>query len=203
VLREAARLGAWRLVAPGLRVDARRARLLAGAAAEGSAGPGGAGALAILALSGGGPAAEAAAARLGLSPGLREAIRRARLDGPRLLRGLAGAEGPAAAYRLLDGAGDLTAAWARLLGGTAAARRYLDLHLGPWRALPALATGDDVAALGVPRGPAVGALLRELRAAQAAGQVESRAAALRWLTRAARRRAGAPESPTRSGQRGG
>jgi hypothetical protein len=45
-----------------------------------------------------------------------------------------------------------------------------------------LASGDDVAALGVPAGPATGEILRALRAAQAAGKVRSRTGALRWLT---------------------
>ena len=50
-----------------------------------------------------------------------------------------------------------------------------------------LATGDDVAALGIPAGPATGELLRGLRAAQAAGKVRSRTGALRWLTGAVAR----------------
>ena len=67
-----------------------------------------------------------------------------------------------------------------------------------------IATGDDVAALGIPPGPAIGQLLRELRAAQASGQVRSRAGALRWLAGAvARSRDRRERMLTRPGKRGG
>ena len=76
---------------------------------------------------------------------------------------------------------ELTLAWARALAGPSVARRHLDRHHRSGRRIRPLATGDDVAALGVPPGPEIGAILKELRAAQADGHVRSRTGALRWL----------------------
>jgi tRNA nucleotidyltransferase (CCA-adding enzyme) len=206
-LLEAARLGGWRLIGPEAPVGPREARLvarvLAPPALSGLA-PGTALAVALLALAGGTEAAETAAARLALGPALRDAIRRARLDAPPLLRDLRAVGGPSAAYTRLRSVPEATLVWARALAGAPAARRYLDLRLGPWRGLRPLAGGDDLAALGVPAGPEVGALLGELLAAQAAGRVRSRAAARRWLERAAARRRAAPRAPlTEPAERGG
>ena len=131
-------------------------------------------------------------------------IRQARQDAPGLLARLARARGPAAAFTILERAPELTLAWARSLAGAGRARGHLDAHLRRWRRLSPLATGDDLVALGMSPGPAMGALLRELRAAQAAGRVRSRAGALRWLRGAvARGRERGEASLTRPGRRGG
>jgi tRNA nucleotidyltransferase (CCA-adding enzyme) len=72
---------------------------------------------------------------------------------------------------------ELTIAWARALARPPAARRHLERYVRSARRIRPLATGDDVAALGVPAGPAIGELLTGLRAAQAGGHVRSRTGA--------------------------
>jgi hypothetical protein len=209
-LREAGRLGAWRLVGGTLSPGPRASRLLATALAPRALdglGPDAPIALSLLALTEGGAAVETWMDRLALAPARRDAIRQARRDAPGLVARLARVHGRAAAYGILQGVPELTVAWARTLAGGASARRHLDRHFRSWRSwrrLRALATGDDVAALGVSPGPAVGEILRALRAAQAAGCVRSRTGALRWLTGAvARRRGRGNASLTRPGKGGG
>jgi hypothetical protein len=114
-------------------------------------------------------------------------IGRARADAPKLLARLARARGRGAAYTDLEGASEVTLAWARALAGSPAVRRQLDRHLRGTRRPKTLATGEDILALGVAAGPTVGELLRELRAVQAAGRIRSRAGALRWLAGAVAR----------------
>jgi tRNA nucleotidyltransferase (CCA-adding enzyme) len=204
--REAERLGAWALVGSGARPAPEAQRLLTavlapraldGLAADTRI------ALTVLALTAGGPAVETWMDRLTIAPAGRDAIRHARREGPGLVARVARARGPAAAYRVLHGVPEVTLAWARALAG-GAARRRLDRHLRTWRRLPPLATGDDVAALGIPPGPVLGDILRGLRAAQAAGQVRSRPGALRWLQGAVARGRGRKDVPlTRPGKRGG
>jgi tRNA nucleotidyltransferase (CCA-adding enzyme) len=188
-LREAARLGAWALVGGGASLGPKARRLLAVAVASRALdglGPDTPIALALLALADGGRTIETWMDRLALGAGRREAIRQAHRAAPGLVARLARARGRAARYQLLEGVPELTLAWARTLAaGTA--RGQLDRHLRSGRRLRALATGDDVGALGVPPGPAIGEILRALRAAQAAGQVRSRTGALRWLTGAVAR----------------
>jgi tRNA nucleotidyltransferase (CCA-adding enzyme) len=183
-LREAGRLGAWRLVdgkgTPGWQVSRFLAAALAPRALEGL-GPDTPIALALLALTGGTGAIDTWMDRFGLAPARREAIRQARRDAPGLAARLGRVRDRAVAYGILQGVPELTLAWARTLAGGTAARRHLDRHLRSGRHLRALATGDDVGALGIPPGPSVGELLRALRAAQAAGRVRSRPGALRWL----------------------
>jgi tRNA nucleotidyltransferase (CCA-adding enzyme) len=182
-LREAARLGAWGLIGGEVRVGRRVPRLLGAALAPRALdglGPETPIALALLALADGGRAVETWMDRLALAPARREAIRQARRDAPGLAARVARAREGGAAYRLLQGAPEVTLAWART-HAAGAARRQLDRHLRSGRRLRPLATGEDVGALGVPPGPAVGEILRALRAAQAAGQVRSRPGALRWL----------------------
>jgi tRNA nucleotidyltransferase (CCA-adding enzyme) len=203
----AARLGAWSLVDREAPPGPKAARRLAAALALrdlDALGPDAPLALTLLAAAAGGAAIEAWMERLAIAPARRDAIRRARRDGPRLVARLARVRGRAGAYGILEGMPGLTLAWARALAGSGVARRHLDRHLRRGRRLPALATGHDVTALGVPPGPAVGELLTALRTAQAAGQVRSRAGALRWLTGAvARGRARREASLTRPGKKGG
>ncbi|HEY7600997.1 MAG TPA: hypothetical protein VIB60_00690 [Methylomirabilota bacterium] len=212
-LREAGRLGARRLFGPATRPagsapsDGRAARLLEAALAPAALeplGPDAPLALALLALAGGDARANAWASRLALPPAVGEGIRQARRDAPGLLARLARAGEPAAAFRVVERAPELTLAWARSLAGAGRAGRHLDAHLRRWRRQAPLATGDDLAALGLSPGPAMGALLRELRAAQAAGRVRSRAGALRWLRGAvAQGRERGDASLTRPGKGGG
>ncbi|HZS34084.1 MAG TPA: hypothetical protein VFC42_11970 [Methylomirabilota bacterium] len=205
VLVGTARLGAWRLVVPGARTDGRVVRRLATALRDRAGlAPETVLALAVLAVADGPAAAEAGAARLALSPGARAAVRRAGSAAPGIVAALRGVSSAGRAYASLAGTPELDAAWARVLAGGGRAARYLDRYLREWRALRPLATGADVGALGVPPGPAVGRLLRELLAAQAAGRVRRRPDALRWLRTAIGRKAAEPGAElTRSGQRGG
>jgi tRNA nucleotidyltransferase (CCA-adding enzyme) len=206
-LGEAGRLGAWGLLGRGAEPGPRAGRLLATALRpRGLAGLGGPTvlALSLLALAEGRPAAETWARRLAVAPPLREAIRRARDDAPALLARLGRIRDPGAAYAILRPVPEVTLAWARALAGRPRARRHLDNHLRRWRRLPTLATGDDVAALGIPPGPRVGAVLRRLRAAQAGRRVRSRTGALRWLARVVSRGRARRQAPlTRPGKGGG
>jgi tRNA nucleotidyltransferase (CCA-adding enzyme) len=209
-LREAGRLGAPGLFGHAIRparFGGRAARLLEAALAPPGVETLGSDsliALALLALAGGDARAEAWAGRLALPPGVGAGIRQARRDAPALLARLAHARGPAAAFTILERAPELTLAWARSLAGDGTARRHLDAHLSRWRRLSPLATGDDLVALGLSPGPAMGELLRGLRAAHAAGRVRSRAGALRWLRGAvARGRERGEASLTRPGKGGG
>jgi len=206
VLREVGRLGALRLVAPGAVLNRRTARLLdvalAPRALAGLA-PDARLALCLLSLSESTPNADAASSRLA-TPSLRDAIARARIDAPRLLARLTRARGRGAAYTSLEGAAPVTVAWARALTSSPAVRRRLDGHLRSRRGRRTLATGEDILALGVAAGPAVGGLLRELRGMQAAGRIRSRAGALRWLAGAVARGRGRRRPPlTQPGKGGG
>jgi tRNA nucleotidyltransferase (CCA-adding enzyme) len=183
VLREAGRLGAWRLVSPGAGPSQRTMRLLdATLAPRALAGlaPDAALALCLLALSEGAENPDTASSHLA-TPAVRNAVRQARTDAPHLLARLARARGRDAAYTVLEGAPEVTLAWARALTRSRAARRRLDGHLRSRHRPKTLATGDDILALGVRAGPVVGRLLREIRTMQAAGRIRSRAGALRWL----------------------
>jgi tRNA nucleotidyltransferase (CCA-adding enzyme) len=201
VLREAGRLGAWGLLCPGAVPHHRALGLLAAALAPralAGLSPDTALALCLLALGGGRPGADPGASPLA-TPAVRASIERARADAPAILARLARARGRAAAYTSLVGVPEATVAWARVVATRPAARRHLDRYLRNWRRPATLATGDDIVALGVSAGPAVGALLHGLRAMQAAGKVRSRAGALRWLAGAvagSRRRRESTAHPT-------
>jgi tRNA nucleotidyltransferase (CCA-adding enzyme) len=183
-LREALRLGGWGLIGGEAATEPKAPRLL-GAALAVRALDGlhsdTRTALALLAVADGGRVVEGWMDRLALPPARREAIRQARRQAPGLVARLARVRERVAAYRMLEGAPEVTLAWARVLA-RGVARGRLDRYLRKGRHLRPLATGADVGALGVPPGPAVGEILRALRAAQAVGQVRSRAGALRWLT---------------------
>jgi tRNA nucleotidyltransferase (CCA-adding enzyme) len=209
-LAEADRLGLRSLLGRGSGrdrpsgvVERRLGATLAPGALE-TLGPDAPLALALLALAGDGMGVDGWAQRLVLAPAVGDAIRQAARNAPDILARLARARGPSAAFAVLQGAPEVTLAWARSLARDGRARRYLDAFLRRWRRLPPLATGDDLATLGVPPGPGMGALLRELRAAQAAGRVRNRAGALRWLQGAvARGRGRKTASLTRQGKGGG
>ena len=127
-------------------------------------------------------------------PARRESIRGARRDAPRLIARLADVREHSAAYGILSGMPEATLAWARALAGPSVAGRHVNRHLRSGRRIRPLATGDDVAALGVPPGPEIGAILRGLMAAQADGHVRSRTGALRWLQGTVARGRGRGES---------
>ena len=206
-LREAGRLGAWGLLGAKAPPGQGAERLLATALAPGALrglDPDTPIALCLLALTEGSVAVEAWMERLSFAPARRESIRSARRDAPRLVARLADVRGRTAAYGILSGVPELTLTWARALAGRSAARRHLDRHLRSRRRIRTLATGDDVAALGVTPGPEVGEILKGLRAAQAGGHVRSRTGALRWLEGTVARGRGRGEaSLTRPGKRGG
>jgi len=206
-LREAGRLGAWQLFGASAAPGRGAARLLAAALAPRALGeltPDTRVGLCLLALTEGSAAVERWMDRLSLAPGRRESVRSARRDAPRLVARLADAREGSAAYGILGGMPELTLAWARALAGPSAGRRHLDRHLRSGRRIRPLATGDDVAALGVTPGPEVGEILKGLRAAQASGHVRSRTGALRWLEGTVARGRGRGEAAlTRPGKRGG
>jgi tRNA nucleotidyltransferase (CCA-adding enzyme) len=207
-LREAGRLGAWGLLGAKAPPGPEAGRLAAAALAPGALhglDPDTPIALCLLALTAGSAAVEAWMERLSFAPARRESIRSARRDAPRLVARLADVRGRTAAYGILSGVPELTLTWARALAGRSAARRHLDRHLRSGRRIRALATGDDVAALGVAPGPEVGEILKGLRAEQAGGHVRSRTGALRWLEGAVARggRGRGEASLTRPGKRGG
>jgi hypothetical protein len=72
-------------------------------------------------------------------------------------------------------------AWLWLLGD-GDARTALDWYLGLDRGLVAL-SGDEVIALGVPRGPAVARVLAELRDARLDGRITDRATEIEEVRR--------------------
>jgi tRNA nucleotidyltransferase (CCA-adding enzyme) len=205
-IRQAGQLGAWGLVDRDASAGRRLPHLFAAALAARplrDLGPDATLALAVLALTAESAAVEAWMDRLSLRPAVREAIRHARRNARTLVARLSRARGQTRAYAILREVPEVTAAWARTLASTAA-RGHLDRHLRSWRRLRPLATGDDVAALGVPPGPAIGELLRGLRTGQALGQVRSRAGAIRWLKGAVERDRARRKAPlTRPGKGGG
>ncbi len=91
----------------------------------------------------------------------------------RLMERLAGWRGPE--IRMVDAA-----------AGARVRSRFQTLRASWMRQQPVL-RGDEIIALGVPRGPLVGLLLREIRAARLAGRIRSRADEVelvrRWLER--------------------
>ena len=102
-----------------------------------------------------------------------------------LARRLAAATAPSARARELRVLAPLELAWHRLIGG-AGVRAALDWYLGLPRSLVSL-TGDDLVALGVPRGPAVARLLGELRDGRLDGRLHDRAMEVAyvrdWMTK--------------------
>jgi tRNA nucleotidyltransferase (CCA-adding enzyme) len=60
-------------------------------------------------------------------------------------------------------------------------RRAIDRSLRRWQASRPLLRGDDLIGLGIPRGPRVGRLLRELRRRRFDGRLRTRADEIRWI----------------------
>jgi tRNA nucleotidyltransferase (CCA-adding enzyme) len=204
VLTALARLGAFRLVLPGYRrpPEAEVALARVAEAARAATLPRDAeAALVLLALGARlrGEAAQAWVARWGPPAPTRAAIARARADAPALTRRLARAADAGEAYEALRAVPVLTAAWAHALAREPRVRRHVLDHLGSWRALPPLLSGEDLKALGLAPGPLFGRLLAGLRAAQVAGQVRTRAGAEAWVRRALARASGAGTGGARNG----
>jgi tRNA nucleotidyltransferase (CCA-adding enzyme) len=125
--------------------------------------------------------------RLGLPPGLVAALGRARQEAPALATRLGGTGDAGEAYGVLRQVPELVAAWAAVCAREAAVRRTVRAALGPWRSLRPLLTGDDLVALGVPAGPAVGRWRLELLKAQAGGRLETREEAFAWMRESLKR----------------
>ncbi|PYM32285.1 MAG: hypothetical protein DME17_20880, partial [Candidatus Rokuibacteriota bacterium] len=166
--------GAFRLLDPRLRFSrVTRARLEGLPAALGwlrerglAAPPLELAALAIV----GDQAAEVAAAGLrglGFSGEPLARLLRAREAGPLLAERLAALSGAPASRRaaLLRGRAAIELAWA-WLGGDRPARAALDWYLGGAAQVRGVLRGEELIALGVPRGPAVGLVLGRLRDAR-------------------------------------
>ena len=124
-------------------------------------------------------AAEVAAAGLrglGFSGEPLARLLRAREAGPLLVERLAALSGAPASRRaaLLRGRAAIELAWA-WLGGDRPARSALDWYLGGAAQVRGALRGEELIALGVPRGPAVGLVLGRLRDARLDERARSRA----------------------------
>ena len=191
ILAGLGRSGAFRLLDPGYRFTAANRRHLgelpqALAWARGRALDVDAVGLAALAIVGGQPSAVAAAAlaRLGFSGGPLAILERARATGGALASRLARATAHSARARQLRACAPVELAWLWLTG--ARDLRALDWFVGLDLRVVSL-NGDDVVALGVPRGPAVARVLAEVRDARLDGTLASRAMeeehVRQWLAR--------------------
>jgi len=131
--------------------------------------------LGALALTGDQPQAIATAAleRLAFSGEPLARLRHALAEGRALVARLRDANAPSARARVLREQAPVVLAWLWLVGD-GRTRAVLDWYLGLDRALIAL-SGDEVVALGVPRGPAVARVLAELRDGRLDGRITDRA----------------------------
>jgi tRNA nucleotidyltransferase (CCA-adding enzyme) len=131
--------------------------------------------LGALALTGDQPQAIATAAleRLAFSGEPLVRLRHALAEGRALVARLRDANAPSARARVLREQAPVVLAWLWLVGD-GRTRAVLDWYLGLDRALVAL-SGDEVVALGVPRGPAVARVLAELRDGRLDGRITDRA----------------------------
>jgi tRNA nucleotidyltransferase (CCA-adding enzyme) len=192
ILAGLGRSGAFRLLDPRYRFTAtsrRRVAELPGALAwaRGRALDVDAVGLAALALVDGQPpvVGDAALAWLGFSGGPLAVLKRALTTGPALVAELAHASAPSERARQLRGRAPLELAWLWLSGG-GDLRARLDWFVTIDPRLVSL-DGDDVVALGVPRGPAVARVLAEVRDARLDGALANRAMeeehVRQWLAR--------------------
>jgi tRNA nucleotidyltransferase (CCA-adding enzyme) len=181
------RLGRWgalRLVDPRHRFTRRvagRLRQLDGvrAWAERRLPPFGSLELVLMALLADLPAAVAADAlrRLSVTGEPSARILRGLEAGPAVAAGLDPAAPPSAVLRAIHDLTPAQTAWLWLLAGPAQ-RGALDRALGRSGQARAWLSGDELVALGVPRGPAVSRVLRQLRDAQVDATIADRAAAV-------------------------
>jgi len=140
--------------------------------------------LGVLALTGdqSPPIASAALERLAFAGERLDHLRQALREGRARLARLSAASAPSARARLLRELHPVALAWLWLVGD-GGARAALDWYLGLDRALVAL-SGDEVIALGVPRGPAVARVLAELRDGRLDGRITDRATEIDVVVRA-------------------
>jgi tRNA nucleotidyltransferase (CCA-adding enzyme) len=117
--------------------------------------------------------ATAALARLAFAGDPLARLTRCLDDAAALAGRLAAATAPSAVARELRDRAPIELAWLRLAGDPRVGAA-LDWYLGLDRGLVAL-TGDDVVALGVPRGPGVAQVLAELRDGRLDGRLRNRA----------------------------
>ena len=131
--------------------------------------------LGVLAITGDQPQAIATAAleRLAFAGEPLARLRHALAEGRALVARLRDANAPSARARVLREQAPVVLAWLWLVGD-GRTRAVLDWYLGLDRALVAL-SGDEVVALGVPRGPAVARVLAELRDGRLDGRITDRA----------------------------
>jgi len=192
ILTGLGRSGAFRLLDPRYRFTAtsrRHVKELAGALAWAYAHALDVDAVGLVALAlvDGQPpvVADAALARLGFSGGPLAVLKRAHTTGPALATELARASAPSERARQLRGRAPLELAWLWLSDGDDL-RAALDWFVTIDPRLVSL-DGDDVVALGVPRGPAVARVLAEVRDARLDGTLTNRAMeeehVRQWLTR--------------------
>ena len=181
ILARAGAAGVWRLLHPRYRFAAPTRRRVAGLPsaldwARRRRVVVDAGALVALALAAGQAPAVAAAvlACLAAAGGPRERLERARAAAPTLAARLAAAASPSARARCLRGLTPEELAW-HWLDGDARVRAAVDWFAGLGARRLAALTGDDVVALGVPRGPEVARVLGELRDARLDGRITDRA----------------------------
>jgi tRNA nucleotidyltransferase (CCA-adding enzyme) len=197
-LRALGRAGAFRLLDTRYRFTRSAARALAalpGALAWAQAGGVAASALelAVLALVADQPPDVAAAClrRLAFTGAPLARLERARAEGAVGAR-LSAAASPAARARVLDDRSPLELAWLWLRSDDAL-RAGLDWFLGDARHVRASLRGDEVIALGVPRGPEVAGVLAGLRQARLDGRVADRAGETEYVRDWVRRRLAAGE----------
>ena len=179
ILLRLGRSGAFRLLDPGYRFTAASRHRL-GALAEALAWARGRGldvdavGLTALALADARPAAAAALfARLGFAGGPLAILERAHSSSEALAARLAAASAPSERARELRGCAPIELAWLWLTGDREV-RATVDWFAGLDPRVGSL-SGDDVVALGVPRGPAVARVLAEIRDARLDGRLASRA----------------------------
>jgi tRNA nucleotidyltransferase (CCA-adding enzyme) len=192
ILAGLGRAGAFRLLVRGCRLTAASRRRLgelpeALAWARGRSLDVNGVELAALAILGDQPAASVAAAldRLGFSGAPLALLGRAHTTGEGLLAELARSSMPSDRARLLRERAPIELAWL-WLSGAGDLRGTLDWFAGLDSRIVSL-SGDDVVALGVPRGPAVARVLAEVRDARLDGSVASRTMeeehVRRWLAK--------------------
>jgi tRNA nucleotidyltransferase (CCA-adding enzyme) len=178
ILLRLARSGAFRLLDRGYRLTAVTGRRL-GALPEALGWARARGldadpvALTALALAAARPEAGGLFARLGFTGGPLAGLERAHAGSASLAARLAAATAPSERARELRGAAPTELAWLWLTGDRDV-RAIVDWFAGLDPRIASL-SGDDVVALGVPRGPAVARVLGELRDARLDGTLTSRA----------------------------
>ncbi len=178
ILLRLGRSGAFRLLDPSYRFTTASRRPL-GALPEGLAWARGRGldadavGLAALGLAASRSDVGSFFTRLGFAGGPLATLERAHTGSAALAARLAAADAPSARARELRGCAPTELAWLWLTGDRAV-RSTVDWFAGLDPRVVSL-SGDDVVALGVPRGPAVARVLAELRDARLDGTLTSRA----------------------------